>query len=64
MTPQLIARHSQTDAGPMVALNGLPALDSQMTPAELLVLARQIKYAATDAEQGAEGVRRYPEYES
>lgn len=59
----LTARHSQTEAGPLVALNGLPALDSNMTPAELLELARQIKYAATDALQGAEGMRRYPEQE-
>lgn len=61
MTAQLIARHKQTERGPLVALNGLPALDSLMAPADLLALARQITYAAHDAQSGAEGVRRYPE---
>lgn len=61
MNAQLIARHEQTEAGPRVALNGLPAMDSPMTPADWLALARQITYIAHDAQLGAEGQRRYPE---
>lgn len=57
----LTAHHEQTESGPRVSLNGLPALDSYMTPADWLALARQITYIAHDAQLGAEGMRRYPE---
>jgi|GEM_PF-3223730 len=51
MTPQLTARHSQTDAGPMVALNGLPDPGELMTYQDIFSMARQLREIAIDAQR-------------
>lgn len=64
MTTQLTAQHIAGRNGqPVAVVNGLPGLDAQMTPADLLEMARRLKQIAIDSESGARGMRRYPEDE-
>ena len=64
MTTQLTAQHITGRNGqPLAVVNGLPGLDAQMTPADLLAMARQIRQMAIDSQSGVRGLRRYPETE-
>lgn len=58
----LTIHHTRNRHGdPLCLVRDLPGLDAEMTPADLLALARQLTYAAHDAQAGMTGEHRYPE---